>query len=154
MIKIRKADKQDIQTIHSLRSRSILDQCSPHYSNKQLAIWTSGGVSDSFILDVLESFYVSELNKTVIGCGKITLHTGIIDAIFVDPDYFGLGAAKKMMFFLENIAKKSSLKKLKLDSTLNAASFYRQCGYNGEQVSTYDSPRGISLECVPMEKYL
>ena len=98
MIKIRKADKKDIKTIHTLRSRSILDQCSPHYSNKQLALWTYGGISDSFIIDVLENFYVSELNKSVIGCGKITLHTGMIDAIFVDPNYFGIGAAKKMIF--------------------------------------------------------
>lgn len=154
MIKIRKADKKDIKTIHTLRSRSILDQCSPHYSNKQLALWTYGGISDSFIIDVLENFYVSELNKSVIGCGKITLHTGMIDAIFVDPIYFGLGAAKKMILFLEDIAKKNSLKKIKLESTLNAASFYRHCGYSGEKVSTYESPRGISLECIPMEKYL
>ena len=64
MIKIRKADKKDIKTIHTLRSRSILDQCSPHYSNKQLALWTYGGISDSFILDVLENFYVWYLSNS------------------------------------------------------------------------------------------
>jgi hypothetical protein len=35
---------------------------------------------------------------------------------------------------------------------LNAASFYRACGYVGEQPAIYHSPSGLELACIPMTK--
>ncbi|ASA57749.1 GNAT family N-acetyltransferase [Vibrio gazogenes] len=154
MITIRKANKSDAQVIYDLRSRAILNQCSQYYSEEQLLLWTQGGPSDRFIEDVVETFYVSEVDSRVVGSGKLNTETGMIDAIFVDPDYFGMGAAKKMLKFLEGLAEESGLQLLMLESTINAAPFYRSCGFIGDKLSTYHSPRGISLDCVPMEKHL
>lgn len=78
----------------------------------------------------------------------------MVDAIFVAPEYFGVGAAKKMLNFLEILAKENDLCSLKLESTLNAAPFYRSFGFVGDKVSTYHSPRGISLDCIPMTNSL
>ncbi|MFB9216088.1 GNAT family N-acetyltransferase [Vibrio sinaloensis] len=154
MVTIRKATGADVQAIYDLRKRAILDKCSQHYLPEQLTIWTTGGVSEALYQDIVDTFYVSELNDAVIGCGKLNTQTGMVDAIFVDPPYFGLGAAKKMLAFLEEIANQHCLEKMVLESTLNAASFYRSYGFVGEQISTYHSPRGVSLDCVLMEKVL
>ncbi|WP_120510672.1 GNAT family N-acetyltransferase [Photobacterium salinisoli] len=154
MITIRKAIKSDVQAIFDLRSRAILEQCSAYYSLEQLALWTQSGITDSLIRDIIETFYVSEIDDRVIGCGKLTAATGMVDAMFVDPDYFGRGAAKQMLAFLEKLGKQHGLSLLKLESTLNAAPFYRSCGFIGEALSTYHSPRGVSLDCIPMEKPL
>ncbi|ELV7510515.1 GNAT family N-acetyltransferase [Aeromonas veronii] len=109
MIAIRKASKSDAQCIYELRTRAILDKCAQNYSERQLSLWTQGGLSEGFVEDVVTNFYVSEVNGRVIGSGKINTQTGMIDTIFVDPDYFGLGAAKKMLAHLEALAQENGL---------------------------------------------
>ncbi|MGI2109282.1 GNAT family N-acetyltransferase [Shewanella frigidimarina] len=106
------------------------------------------------INDITANFYVSIFKGRVIGCGKVNLKTGMIDAIFVVPDHSSQGVAKSMLVFLEELALCNDLKLLQLESTLNAARFYRACGFVGDEVSTYHSPRGISLDCIPMQKKL
>lgn len=154
MVTIRKANQFDTQKIYDLRSRAIVEKCSEYYSEEQVSLWTQGEASEEFNQDVIATFYVSEIDDQVIGSGKLNTETGMVDAIFVEPEYFGIGAAKQMLFFLETLAKSHGLKRLKLDATLNAAPFYRACGYVGESRSTYHSQRGISLDCIPMEKAL
>lgn len=167
MITIRKATALDAQGIFDLRSRSIIEKCSGFYSEDVLLQWTQGAMSGAFIQDVEATFYVSEYAaenvprcesetaaNTIIGSGKINLITGMLDAIFVDPSHNGKGAAKTMISFLEALARQSGLQKLILESTLNAAPFYRRCGFSGETQSTYHSPRGLAIACIPMEKLL
>jgi hypothetical protein len=57
-----------------------------------------------------------------------------------------------MVSFLEDMARAAGLSKLTLDSTLNAADFYRRCGFAGDVVEKYQSPRGITLDCIRMTK--
>ncbi len=154
MMKIRKALESDVQSIYSMRNRAIIEKCTGFYSSAQLALWTRGDISAALINDIVANFFVSVFKNRVIGCGKVNLETGMIDAIFVDPDHSGQGAAKSMLVFLEELALDNDLKLLQLESTLNAASFYRACGFVGDEVSTYHSPRGISLDCIPMRKLL
>ena len=154
MINIRKAARSDAKDIFDIISRAILDQCPAYYSEEQLSLWTQGEMSETFIADVGATFYVSEVDGQVIGSGKINTQTGLVDAIFVDPGFFGKGAAKMMLQFLEGLANQHNLPLMKLESTLNAAAFYRSCGFIGDELSTYHSPRGISLDCIPMEKCL
>ncbi|MGX9460205.1 GNAT family N-acetyltransferase [Shewanella sp. A14] len=129
MIVIRKASEIDVQAIYSLRNRAIIEKCSSFYSSEQLTLWTQGDISAVLVDDIVDYFYVSLLDDKVIGCGKVNLETGMNDAIFVDPDHFGLGAAKLMLVFLERLALDNNLELLQLESTLNAASFYRACGF-------------------------
>jgi N-acetylglutamate synthase-like GNAT family acetyltransferase len=167
MITIRKATALDAKGIFDLRSRSIIEKCSGFYPEDVLLQWTQGTMSDAFIQDVAATFYVSEYAaedvpkgesetaaNTIIGSGKINLITGMLDAIFVDPSHNGKGAAKTMISFLEALARQSGLQKLILESTLNAAPFYRRCGFSGETQSTYHSPRGLAIDCIPMCKSL
>ena len=39
-------------------------------------------------------------------------------------------------------------------SELNAADFYRRCGYVGDEQAIYHSPSGLQLACIPMRKHL
>jgi GNAT superfamily N-acetyltransferase len=80
--------------------------------------------------------------------------TGRIDAVFVDPECMGQGVGSRVMQHLERLAVSLGIAELSLDSTLNAAPFYRALGYVGDQPSAFQSPRGFSLACVPMSKRL
>ena len=82
------------------------------------------------------------------------LDTGKIDAIFVHPNHMGAGVGKQILLHLEQIAIEAGLTQLKLDSTLNASSFYRAYGFEGEKVSKYKSPWGATLDCIPMAKHI
>ena len=154
MISIRKASESDADKIYEIRQNAILEKCSPYYSKDQLLVWTQGEMSRGFVQDVVDTFFVSECEGQVIGCGKLSVEKSIVDAIFVSPEFFGRGAARKMLTFLETLAKDHGLELLKLESTLNAASFYRSCGFVGEKYATYCSPQGVRLDCIPMEKQL
>lgn len=154
MLKIRKACINDAKAAWEIRNTAILDQATGHYNADTLKIWTSGEPSDEFINDVANNFHVAASNDTIVAIGKIDLDRGTIDAIFVRPGYMRQGIGRKIFTFLENIALNHGLKTLSLDATLNAAAFYRACGFTGNQVGTYNSPRGISLDCIPMVKHL
>ena len=151
---IRKAVAEDAVAVWNLRNAAILAQCSGHYPEDDLAVWTAGSVMDRFVQTVADRFYVATVEHSVAGTGMIDTATGHLDAIFVRPDMMGHGIGTQMMVYLENIAVQAGLKKLTLDSTLNAASFYRKCGFVGDQLGTYESPRGVSLPCIPMTKEL
>lgn len=90
----------------------------------------------------------------VLGSAAIDLHSGRIDGIFVLPDFMDKGIGRQLLLYLEDIAIAAGLDQVVLDSTLNAAPFYRKCGYEGNAVAVYTSPRGFTLDCVPMTKAL
>ncbi len=84
----------------------------------------------------------------------VNLENGQIDAIFIHPAHMRKGIGVAMMQHLEVQARQASLATLKLDATLNAAPFYRACGFTGSQTAQYQSSRGITLVCIPMMKSL
>lgn len=59
-----------------------------------------------------------------------------------------------MMQHLETLARSAGLAEIRLDASLNAAPFYRSLGFSGDEVSLYHSPRGFSLACIPMVKFI
>lgn len=151
---IRKANAEDAEAVWCIRNDAIRSQCVGHYDADVLAIWTERSLTEGFVRVVSNSFYVATFDGTVVGMGLLNCGTGRIDAIFVRPDMMRQGIGSKILAFLEGIAVQHGLTRLTLDSTLNAAPFYRKCGFMGDEVGTHQSPRGISLDCIPMSKDL
>lgn len=137
-----------------VRTAAIHAQCCGFYSAKLIEAWTSGGPTAEFTRRVETSFYVVNDGDKVVGCGAIDLGSGQIDAVFILPEFMGRGVGRQLLTHLENVAIAAGLNQAILNSTLNAAAFYRKCGYKGNTVSVYSSSRGIQLDCVPMRKAL
>ena len=154
VIAIRKARKDDAQEVWDVRNAAILGLCTGYYSQDDLALWTQGELTRKFTEAVEDSFYVAVIDDRVVGTGMIDLESGKLDAIFVHPSFMREGIGRQMLLFLERLARDASLTRLFLDSTLNAAAFYRTCGFVGDAVAKYQSPRGITLACIPMTKTL
>lgn len=152
MINIKKAKREDAHAIWTIRKEAIRAQCVDYYPMESLKTWTSGALPNDFIDAVEQHFYVAIKKNLVVGMGMVNLESGKIDAIFVHPHHMRKGIGKKILNFLEDLAIDQQLQVLTLESTLNAAPFYRACGYAGDKVSIYISPRGITLECIPMVK--
>ena len=154
VIAIRKARKDDAQVIWDIRNAAIISQCIGCYCLEEMEIWTSDEMTEDFIKAVADSFYVATLDGYVVGTGMIDLESAKVDAIFVHPDQMRTGIGRQVLLHLERIAIDAGLTHLRLDSTLNAAPFYRACGFVGDSVAKYKSPRGIALDCIPMMKRL
>ena len=107
-----------------------------------------------FMKVVGDSFHVATSDGHVAGTGMINLESGKVDAIFVHPSHMRTGIGRQVLLHLEKLALDAGLVQLSLDSTLNAAPFYRKHGFVGDSVAKYESPRGISLDCIPMFKSL
>ena len=151
---IRKAVAEDAQSAWDIRVSAILAGCSKHYPADSLAAWTAGEMDDNFVASVQENYFVGTIKEKVVATGMINLNSGILDALAVCPSHMGCGYGKQIVEFLESLARDAELNSISLDSTLNAANFYRSCGFTGEKVGIYHSPRGIELECIPMNKQL
>ncbi|WDH36359.1 GNAT family N-acetyltransferase [Pseudomonas chlororaphis] len=151
---IRKAHGDDAPRVFVIRNQAINHQCSGHYPAADLQVWTTGSLGDYFIEVLEKTGHVAVIDGQIAASGMLDLESGQVDAVFVDPAYMGRGIGRQMMDYLEQLALQAGLPHLILDSTLNAADFYRHCGFVGEQVAQYHSPRGLTLACVPMIKHL
>ncbi|WP_242620422.1 GNAT family N-acetyltransferase [Shewanella maritima] len=157
----RKATREDAPAVFDIRNRAIMALCTKAYPVELMQRWTSGDLPEQFIADLAAHGYVLTDAKQakVLVSGMLVAKTdetdiGLIDAIFTEPNYTGTGLGFQMMMHLEALAKGLGIKRLQLDATLNAAGFYRRCGFKGEQQSIYHSPRGFDLACIPMHKQL
>ena len=128
--------------------------CVRHYPEATLCAWVDGAPSDAWAAIVERGFYLALDNDCPVGTGMLTVESGQVDAIFVQPSHMGRGIGRRMLEYLEALARESGLVDLRLDATLNAAPFYREHGWVGDSVSTYRSPRGLELACIPMTKRL
>ncbi len=154
MLKIEKAKRKDAQVALEIRNAAIRSQCISHYSMDVIKGWTSGELSDEFMDSVEKNLYLATYDNQVVGTGMINIETGKIDAIFVHPSHMQKGVGRKIIEFLEGMALSHGLETLTLQSTLNAARFYRACGFVGNEVDTYTTSRGVSLDCIPMIKVI
>ncbi|MCP4262533.1 MAG: GNAT family N-acetyltransferase [Planctomycetes bacterium] len=151
---IRKADRNDAGVAWDIRNAAINGQCTGHYPPELLEIWTDGEMTEQFVKTVVDSFYVVIVDDHVVGTGMIDLESGKVDAMFVHPSKMGTGLGRRILSYLEKLAHEAGLAQVSLESTLNAAAFYRACGFVGQTTAKYESPRGISLDCIPMKKSL
>ena len=151
---IRKARKDEAQVILETRSAAICCQCIGHYSPEDIEIWASVEATEQFIEVVENSFHVARLDGCVVGTGMVNLESGKVDAIFVHPNHTRTGIGRQIMLYLEKLALDAGVTQLNLESTLNAVAFYRSLGFEGDSLAKYVSPRGFSLDCIPMTKSL
>lgn len=151
---IRKANKSDIDVAWDIRKESIKTQCVGYYPDEVIEPWLNGSLPEGFASELESNFYVALQGDEIIGLGALSYSENKIYAIFVKPEFMGEGVGKQIMAFLEALALENNIKTVYLDSTLNAAPFYRSLGYIGDTVVTYNNPRGFVMDCVAMQKVL
>ncbi|MET0777236.1 MAG: GNAT family N-acetyltransferase [Pseudomonas mandelii] len=154
MFEIRRAEPSDAQTAFDIRLQAIRHQCIGAYTAEQMLAWTAGAANDGYS-DLMEKhFYLGCIQGEPVATGMLDLDNSEIGAIFVLPGFMQQGIGLKMLGHLECLARELGLKAVNLDATLNAADFYRRCGFVGDEPAIYHSPSGLQLACVPMVKGL
>lgn len=154
MLTIRPATPADAQVAYDIRREAVRHHCIGAYPAAQMLAWTAGSAEDGYAALMDGHFYLGCIDGEPVATGMLEVKHREIGAIFVRPGYMQQGLGKQMLVFLEDLARNLGLEQVNLDATLNAADFYRRCGYVGEATALYHSPRGIDLACVPMTKAL
>lgn len=154
MLEIRRAKPSDAQTAFEIRLQAIRHQCIGAYTTEQMLAWTAGAAEDGYDVLMEKHFYLGCVDGEPVATGMLDLESSEIGAIFVLPGFMRQGIGLKILNHLEDLARDLGLEEVNLDATLNAADFYRRCGYVGDEPAIYHSPSGLQLACVPMVKGL
>ncbi len=97
-------------------------------------------------------FFVIADAEWIAAFGNLDLAKSEIGAMFVHPDFQGLGLGGRILSTLEEIAVKSALSSLSLVATLNAERFYAAAGFLSQKRIKWKHPLGFELDGVPMHK--
>ena len=153
-MKIRHALRCDAQAAFDIRHQAIRRQCNAVYSAAQITDWTDVPLTDKYRTWVENDYHVAIIDGVPVATGLINFQTGELEALFVLPAFMGQGVGKKMLVYLEELAREAGLTEVRLEATLNAEGFYQRCGFTGSAQAVYESPSGLKLACVPMHKQL
>jgi len=150
-----KAQACDGALAWDIRSKAILLGCKNTYPVEQLKIWVGGTMPKKFAQAMEDNGYVAKISGKMVAMVMLNIQTARVDGLFVYPEYMGRGIARVLMGLVEKVASKENLARLHLESTLNAASFYRACGFVGDIVTAYPTKnKRLHIDCIPMEKLL
>lgn len=151
---IRAAKVHDAEALWELRNQAILAGCRGYYPAAVLSRWTDGAMPQGFAQMVAGEFYLLQLQQEIVACGMLDVTNHKVEALFVKPDTMGKGYGRQMLNHLEQQAFALNMRKLVLESSLNAVTFYQRCGWRPLGHARYHSPKGITLDCMRMEKRL
>jgi GNAT superfamily N-acetyltransferase len=153
-IQFERIGERDGPAFYELRRSAIRAGCVGYYTPAQIDAWTNPLTDIGLQTPPPEHFYFAKIDGEIVGCSSLDVASGRIDGMAVSPFHFRRGIGRAMMQHLEHIARDFGVKLLTLDASLNSVDFYRSQGFQGAVVNSYQSPRGITLECVPMSKSL
>lgn len=152
MLEIKRATPEDAHAAFDIRREAIRSQCIGAYTVEQMMLWTRGKAEDGYSALMDKPFYLGWVNGEPVATGMLDLDNNEVGALFVLPEFTGRGYGKAMLDHLESVARELAIDAVVLDATLNAASFYRACGYVGDEQAVYHSPSGLELACIAMTK--
>ena len=154
MIVIRRAHQADCESVLQVHIRAIKEICNSHYSQEEVHVWSKVLKPGRYKRAIGRGpFFVAVADSAIVGFSNLNLKSGEVEAVYVDPDYLGLGVGMKLLQALESVATDAGLSFLHLSATLNAVPFYESAGYKSQIHTRYLLPSGL-VACVPMVKKL
>lgn len=144
---------KDILDIWEVRRRAIEVGCRGYYSDEDIQRWAAVPLYEGFsaVVEQTEFYVIAEANR-IAAFGSLDLLKAEIGAMFVHPDFQGLGLGRRLLSTLEDVGAKSALPSISLVATLNAERFYAAAGFESQERTKWQHPAGFELDCVPMRK--
>jgi len=139
---------------------SITTLCAPDYTTEQIAGWASFSYSHEHWVNTMDEdvVLVLELDGRVEGFGH--LRVGVnedpsvaeVVGLYFSPKGAGIGAGRRMLQTLEDVANEQGVTRFVLDSTRTSVGFYEKCGYAKQGEEKAVRTRGVEIQLVPMHK--
>ena len=145
---VRPATREDRAALPKVHTAAVEAFGPDSYSVEEVREWAGADKRspDDYAVDAGgEHFTVAVRNGEVAGFGHLVLDVGEVHAVYVHPDHARCGVGSALLAELEGYARGRGLRKLSLQSSLNAVGFY-------ERVGEGESSGGLVV--VEMEKRL
>lgn len=152
---VRKARPEDVFDVHRIHTTAIRKDAAEHYHPEVVEVWVEAFNPENFPRNIERmEFWVADLEDGQTAAFlAFDLVTGEVDSIYVAPWGRGLGLGSFLLGFAEESARLAGLKRIWLDSSLNAVDFYSGFGWY-ELEHHARVRRGIEIQVVKMEKSL
>jgi GNAT superfamily N-acetyltransferase len=153
MLKIRKAQPEDCDSIASVHATAVKGIDTDLYTPEEIQAWAVPRNPASYAEAVRsKEFVVAEDGDAIVGFGVLNQETAEVEAVYVIPGAGRRGIGREVLRKLEEQASALGLKVLRLNASLNAAPFYEKAGYEPQERSTYRLLTGVEIACIPMVK--
>ncbi len=152
---IRRAEIKDAERISQIICDTIRFINSKDYGPEQLKVWLDKNDISS-TRDKLErgrTFFVLIENEKIVGVGALDIEKNKLTGLYVDYKIQSKGIGSQLLEYIENYSREKGIKKLEMDSTITAQSFYEKKNYKTLKEVNVEMD-GIPITCVLMEKFL
>ncbi|MDP2946647.1 MAG: GNAT family N-acetyltransferase [Nanoarchaeota archaeon] len=150
--KIRLSTKEDAKTISQLICKTLEKVNKKDYTSEQINILKIRNFPDKIQEKISEGiFYCITLEDKIVG--TICLKNDEIKKLYIDTNYLRKGLGYKLLKYIELVAKRKGLKKISLNSTLTAVSFYSKNKYKKISEKKFEID-GVFVPFIKMEKEL
>ena len=127
-------------------SADICEEWSPSLTDKRIK-----GFADAIQSNV-EIMFVAVGETQIMGFASIVPKSSELRSVYVGPKFGGLGIGKQLLAKLEEESRSRGLKKLVMDASLSAESFYRSQGYIEISRIEHALGSGRKMLAIRMEK--
>jgi N-acetylglutamate synthase-like GNAT family acetyltransferase len=129
-IALRRGTAADAESIWRVRTQAINIGCRSHYAAQLIDAWLANSMPSSFASRIAtEIFVVAEADSRIVGFAGLKASTSEVDAVFVSPEFAGHGLGKRLLLYVESLARELRLPSLSLKASLNSVAFYKAAGY-------------------------
>lgn len=126
----RTAEQSDVPRLVEIHQAAILERGPSHYTDRQVEAWATEARPAAYPVDDAASVVLlAETDDIVVGTGQLNTDRPEIAKLFVHPDFSERGVGTVLLERLEREARDRTVDDLFLDSSLNAADFYHENGY-------------------------
>ena len=130
--RLRSAQPGDALRIHDLHTASVRALCSTHCAQDVIDGWLANRSPQGYMPGIEHGrTFVAEDGDTLIGFGEAG--PGVVIAIFVGPHAVARGVGTKLAQHAFHLARRNHTGPIRLESTLNAVSFYRRFGFREKE---------------------
>jgi len=125
---LREARPEDAGRLHALHTTAVRTICAPHYAKEIIDGWLALRNAEGY-RKVIErgAIFVAERAGEIVGFGEA--QPGQVLAVYVDPSTARLGVGTLLLQRALEIARRNYDGPIRLESTLNAISFYERAGF-------------------------
>ena len=127
-VTIRPAGPTDAARIHEVHVSSVRALCAPAYEHTVVDGWLKGRSAEGYLWGIAQgATFVAEASSGIVGfCEAVR---GEVRAVFVEPGWAGQGVGTFLLSHALSVASGESSGPVRLESTLNAITFYEHFGF-------------------------
>ena len=150
-LRVRDARSEDFPAVHDVHSDAVRRTCATHYGFAERKAWLAGRSPEGYSRGQAlgERFVVAVIRTTVVGFAS--WRGDELTALFVSPSWQFHGIGRALVRACERRAHRAGCWLRRVNSTLNARSFYQRLGFlvvsrryslrNGRRVGHYEMRR-------------